>query len=164
MVVFQRGIHPLGGSEQCGALMNLDQGATSTIAQGVNPWQRRISRTDAPAVAVVVKRMHRVFWVPPKYRNIAANVLDGRKFTYRSLAQRMGLAPMTIHHALAAMARLGFGVISKALGRKGWTRFRMQSDVFVPPTVTLSGESATSVYEVPSTFVLTENVPVAGTF
>lgn len=94
-------------------------------------WERRISRTDAPAVPILVRRMHRVFYVPPRYRAVCAATFDGRPTTIRRLAARTGYSVKGAWSALRQMERLGFGQLRTARGRRGLTRFRIQTDVEV---------------------------------
>ena len=94
-------------------------------------WEDRISRLDAPAVPILVRRMHRIFWVPPRYRSVAAVALDGRRFTVRGMAERTGYSTGGVHAALRAMARLGMGVLRSVRGHYGGSRFTLADDVTV---------------------------------
>ncbi len=126
-------------------------------------WQHRIDRPNAPAVPVLAARMHRVFWVPPRYRSIAAVALDGNTFTYRALAARTRYSLKGVYAALHAMQRMGFGTLRTKRGRGARSRFVLQSDVSVQKnvstTVRTSIESLSKSVAVVETFF---SVPVSG--
>ena len=102
------------------------------MGEAVNDWKTTIERTTGePAVPVVVRRMHRVFWVPGRYVTVAAFAFDGQRFTIRQLAERASYSVKGAWSALRAMEQMGFGVLTTTLGCHGRTRFKLQSDVSV---------------------------------
>lgn len=112
-------------------------------------WQRRIDRPGAPAVPILVRRMNggagRLFWVTPRNKALAAATYDGRRWTLRALADRVGMSVSGVKDALRSMAAMGIGVLQTARGRLGWTRFRVQDDAVVLKVRPTSDGSNTSV-------------------
>lgn len=99
-------------------------------------WQRRIEAiTFEPAVPIVCSRMHRVFWVPRRYRALVAAAFDGRAFTVRGIAARTGYSVKGAWSALRALEQMGIGVVSTTRGWMGRTRFRVSSDARVGTNV-----------------------------
>src|SRR4029077_9922947 len=85
--------------------------------------------------------MHRVFWVPPRYRSIAAVALDGNTFTYRKLATRTGYSLKGVFAALHAMQKMGLGTLRTKRGRGARSRFVLQADVSVQKNVSTTVSS-----------------------
>ena len=101
-------------------------------------WQRRIARPGAPAIPIYVRGLRRTFWVPPRYRTVAAAAFDGQAFTVRGMAGRTGYSPTGAWHALRAMERMGLGRLATARGWNGRTRFRLARDASVQPSPSTS--------------------------
>lgn len=97
-------------------------------------WQTRIN----DPVPVVCKRMHRVFWVPRRYKAAIAVALQG-PFTMREVARRTGYSLHGAWAAFDSIRAMGIGTARSTRGRHGRTRFTLSSDASVgnvPPTVT----------------------------
>jgi len=93
-------------------------------------WQRRLAGTNPQPI--VVKGMHRVFWVPAKYVSVAAVLFDGRKHTNREIAARTGYSVKGAWAAIRALERMAIlAVVTTVKGCKGWTRARVAADAQV---------------------------------
>jgi hypothetical protein len=100
----------------------------------VTNWQTRLN----DPVPVVCKRMHRVFWVPRRYRAAIAVALQG-PFTMRDMAARTGYSLHGAWAAFDSIRAMGIGTARSTRGRLGRTRFTLSSDASVgnvPSTVT----------------------------
>lgn len=95
-------------------------------------WRHRVG-ARTPIVPVVAMNMHRVFWVPDRYRNVAAVVLDGRRHTLKEIAARAGYSTASAaRKALLAMQSMSvIAAIQTVRGRHGWTRVRVAGDAVV---------------------------------
>jgi hypothetical protein len=82
-------------------------------------WQRRINRPNAPAVPILNRRMHRVFWVPPRYRRIVAAGIGGRPFTLRAMARDTGYSLPGLWHALRSLSEMGIAHTKSTRGAHG---------------------------------------------
>lgn len=103
-------------------------------------WQNRISRPGEPAVPILCRRMHRVFWVPKRYRSLIAATMDGRAFSQRQVAQRIGCDAGRLNHALRSMERMGILRLLTSRGCHGESRVRLSSDA-VTGNVAATGTS-----------------------
>lgn len=86
--------------------------------------------------------MHRVFWVPPRYRSLIAIGLGGT-FTMREAAQRTGYSLHGVWAAMRSLEEMAIARFTSTRGRRGGTRMLLSSDAEVdrsganvPPTAT----------------------------
>jgi predicted DNA-binding transcriptional regulator len=94
----------------------------------VTRWQYRISRPDAPAVPIWVRRWHRTFWVPPKDIAIMGILLSGR-FHWRDLAARVGVPVWTVRSRVRALWKMGIVLrLTTHRGRSGWVSAQVNPD------------------------------------
>ncbi len=121
----------------------------------MNSWQKRIP----DAVPVTVTGIHRVFWVPPRYVQVATVVYDGRPMTIRTIAARTGYSVKGAWAALRAMEKMGLGVLRTTRGWAGRTRFRVQDDV-----VRANVSTTVRKREPGTTYLSSLNVAVQETF
>jgi hypothetical protein len=92
-------------------------------------WKRRVSRPGAPAVPIIVRNMHRVFWAPAGYADLIPVVLVRRRFRIRPMAQALGVPHSTLESRLARLASWGAIAIVGHRGRSGYTEIRPASDL-----------------------------------
>ena len=105
-------------------------------------WQQRLPGS----VPVVCRRMHRVFWVPPRYRSLIAIGLGGT-FTLREAAQRTGYSLHGIWAAMRSLEAMAIARFTSSRGRRGLTRMLLSSDASmgnVPPTDTTRDKDTNS--------------------
>lgn len=99
-------------------------------------WQNRPHYGIPNAVPIVCQRMHRVFWVPKRYKAVVAVGMQG-PFTIRSLAARTGYSQTGAYHAIQSLAEMAIATTRSVRGRKGHSVMVVSSDATanVPPTV-----------------------------
>jgi hypothetical protein len=102
--------------------------------------RRLAARCGEAPIPIVAKRLHRVFWCPPRYRAIAAIAFSERRLNIRrDYAAATGYSVKGAWDALRSLEAMGLVSITTALGCRGWTRVRVSGDVATGNVSTTEG-------------------------